>query len=112
MPYNLSVGLPILDDGSGVGVKSTNQEWFTSDIYDTIQPLNRRRIRIHFAVNTVSVVEYTLDSGSTWIAFNNKQSVNSNTGYEFELCIENDDLFNIRATQALTVLMARVDIVI
>ena len=112
MPYSLSQGLPILDDGTGVGAKSANQEWFSADIYDTIPANNRRRIRIHIAVNTVSMVEYTMDSGVSWIALNNKQPLNSNTGYEFEMCLDGDDLFNIRATQALTVLIARVDIVI
>lgn len=114
MSYNLiASGLPVLDDGTGPGVKSANQEWFTVDCIDTKIPLNlSRQILINFAIDTVSVVEYTLDSGANWVAFNNKQQLDSNTGYEFGLRIRNGDLFNIRATEALTVIFSRVDLII
>lgn len=112
--YNLiASGLPTLDDGTGPGSKSANQEWFTSDVSDDLVPLNlSRQILIHLAINTASVVEYTLDSGTNWVAFNNKQQLDSNTGYEFSMRIRNGDLFNIRATGALTVIFARVDLII
>lgn len=36
MSYNLiASGLPVLDDGTGPGSKTANQEWFTSDASDT-----------------------------------------------------------------------------
>lgn len=112
MPYNLIDSIAILDDGTGIGSKSANQEWFSTDIYDTITSTTRRRIRVHLAVNTDSVIEYTLDSGTNWVAFNNKHPVHNNCGYEFELSLQNGDLFNIRATQALTVIIARVEVII
>lgn len=112
--YNLiASGLPTLDDGTGPGSKSANQEWFTIDCSDTKVPVNlSRQILIHFAISTDSVIEYTLDSGSNWVAFNNKSPLSNNTGYELGLRIRNGDLFNIRATEALTVIFARVDVVI
>lgn len=103
-------GVPILDDGTGTGVKSGNEEWFTTDVDDTrvLAGLTREQF-IHFAIDTDSVVQYTLDSGSNWINFNSGEIISANDGFIFSYFVRNGDLVNIRATQALTVIFARVD---
>jgi hypothetical protein len=111
MSFNLiKSGLPILDDGTGAGVKLANAKWFTTNIIDTTIPsgMTRKQI-IHFAINTNSVVQYTLDD-TNWVNFNNGNAIDSNNGFVFTYFARNGDTINIRATQALTVIFARVDV--
>lgn len=103
-------GLPILDDGTGAGVKTANQKWFTLDITDPTIPTNMTRKQIiHFAIDTSSVVQYTLDD-TNWVNFNNGNPIDNNNGFVFTYFARSGDTINIRATEALTVIFARVDV--
>jgi len=103
-------GLPILDDGTGSGVKSANEEWFTTDIIDINIPTGLTREQtIHFALNTTSIVQYTLDSGVNWVNFNNGAPIDANNGFIFEYFARGADAVNIRCPIALTVIFARID---
>jgi len=110
MSFNsIQSGLPVLDDGTGPGVKSASEAWFTLNITDPQIPLGLTRKQfIHFAINTTSVVQYTLD-GTNWVNFNNGNPIDANNGWSFEFFARNGDTVNIRATEAVTVIFARVD---
>jgi len=103
-------GVPILDDGTGAGVKTAQEEWFTTDVSDALVPTGLTREQfIHFAIDTDSAVQYTLDSGANWINFNSGAVISANDGFIFSYFVRAGDLINIRATQAVTVIFARVD---
>lgn len=102
-------GLPILDDGTGAGVKAADQKWFTSDIVDSsLPPGLTRKQKIHFAINTPSIVQYTLD-GTNWVNFNNGNPIDAHNGFMFPYFARSTDTINIRAKEAVTVIFARVD---
>lgn len=103
-------GVPTLDDGTGTGVKSANEEWFTADVNDPQVPTGLTREQfIHFAIDTDSVVQYTLDSGANWVNFNSGAAIEAGDAFIFSYFVRAGDLVNIRATQAVTVIIARID---
>lgn len=110
MSYNtIQSGLPVLDDGTGPGLKIANEPWFNTNITDPMIPMGLMREQtIHFAINTASVVQYTLD-GTNWVNFNNGNPIDANNGFIFSYFARNGDTVNIRATETLTVIFARVD---
>ena len=56
--------------------KSGNEEWFAEDIVPLLSNTNIiATIVVDFAFSVSSIVEYTLDSGANWIAFNNGDAV-------------------------------------
>jgi len=56
--------------------KGIDVEWFAEDITVLLSNSNiLASIVVDFAFDVSTVVEYTLDSGTNWIAFNNGESV-------------------------------------
>lgn len=56
--------------------KGIDVEWFAEDITVLLSNINRlATIVVDFAFSVSSIIEYTLDSGSNWIAFNNGEAV-------------------------------------
>ncbi len=111
MSHTLHSGIPTLDDGTGEGVKLALAKWFTLDITDPFLPAGMsRKVIIHFAINTSSRVEYTLNN-SDWVAFNNGNPIGPDIGFQLDFMSRTGDIINIRATNALTVIFARVDTV-
>ena len=56
--------------------KGTDVEWFTEDITVLLSDVNiLATLVVDFAFDVSTVVEYTLDSGTNWIAFNNGDAV-------------------------------------
>lgn len=106
---SLFSGLPIVDDGTGAGAKLANAKWFTADILNTFLPVNMsRKIIINFAIDTLSVVQYTLDN-TNWVAFNGGNPISSDVAFQFDFMMRKGDTLNIRAIGAVTVIFARVD---
>lgn len=95
------------------GAFGGNAEWFTTDISPaTPQSQNAPIFMLTFAINTLSPVEVTLDSGANFVALRDEQGntdFQPNTTYTRPIPVRNGDLFNVRATNALTVTYARVD---
>jgi len=81
--------------------KSGNEEWLSEDIIvklassDKIAP-----IVVDFSYTVASVVEYTLDGGVTFVAFNNNNAVAG--GQSRFIRVTTDVQLNFRATQAGT----------
>ncbi len=56
--------------------KNVDEEWFAADITVLLSNPNiLGTIVVDFAFTTSTIVEYTLNSGSNWIAFNNGDTV-------------------------------------
>lgn len=56
--------------------KSADEEWFAADIAILLSNSDiLATIVVDFAFDVSSIVEYTLDSGVNWIAFNNGDAV-------------------------------------
>ena len=56
--------------------KGIDVEWFAEDITVLLSDIDRlATIVVDFAFSVTSVIEYTLDSGTNWIAFNNGEEV-------------------------------------
>jgi len=57
-------------------VKGVDVEWFAEDIVVLLSNVNiLGTIVVDFAFDVSSVIEYTLDSGANWIAFNNGDEI-------------------------------------
>ena len=106
---SLFSGLPTIDDGTGAGVKTANQKWFTADMTNDFLTVNMsRKVIFNLAINTSSRVEYTLDN-SNWVAFNNGNPIGANNAFQFDFMMRKGDTLNIRAALAVIVIFARVD---
>ncbi len=79
--------------------KAGDAEWFTEDI--TIELSSSLRIApivVDFSYSVSSVIEYTLNSGDTWNAFNNGSAIDG--GQSLFIRVTDGDQVNFRATQA------------
>jgi len=92
------------------GALGGDAEWFSSDLSpsNTTPTGLGQQWTIEFSVDTASVVEYTLDSGATWISFKDGVMHVADAGNKETVIIDGADTFNIRATAALTVNYCRV----
>lgn len=56
--------------------KNIDEEWFAADIVPLLSNTNiLATLVVDFAFDVSSIVEYTLDGGTNWIAFNNGDPV-------------------------------------
>lgn len=94
--------------GKTSGAKSGNEEWFTNDLEANEQIDQGEKWTVHFAISAQSVVEFTLDSGSTWIKLNEGNAHTADAAYEYTFHVDGDDKFNMRATQAVSIRYCRV----
>ena len=80
--------------------KAASVEYFTTALSQV--PLNvtpqqdPTSFRVHISIVTSSVVEYTIDNGTTWNQLNSGTALIANAGYAFFIPINDGDLFNIR----------------
>lgn len=100
----VKIGASIFDE-----TKTASQEWFGSDIIIKIPGSNLlTTIVADFAYDTTSVVEYTLNSGGDWIAFNQGNAVAG--GQSRFIRVRNGDELNFRALTAGTVVRCIVSV--
>lgn len=79
--------------------KSANEEWLAEDITVLLSSATRiAPIVVDFSYSVSSVIEYTLNSGTTWNAFNNGSAING--GQSLFIRVTTGVLVNFRATQA------------
>lgn len=72
-------------------------KWFVEDITIKLSSFNRiASVVVDFAFSVSSIVEYTLDSGVNWIAFNNGDAVTGGQSRFIE--VTKDVEVNFRAT--------------
>lgn len=89
-------------------VRTANQEWFGTDLEANEGLGQGEKWTMHLSINTTTLVQYTLDSGSTWISFNSGADLVANAGYEFTFIVDGADTINFRALLAVTVNHCRV----
>lgn len=88
-------------DEATPGSKASNEEWFAEDITIVLSADDRGApIVIDFSYSLPSLVEYTLDSGNTWVAFNNGNDVVG--GQSRYIRVTNGNQLNFRAFVAGT----------
>ena len=81
--------------------KSGNEEWFAEDITVLTSNVSKgSTVVIDFSYSVTSLIEYTLDSGTTWIPFNNGDPIIG--GQSRYIRITTGVLLNFRAAQAGT----------
>lgn len=82
--------------------KSGNEEWFAEDITVLTSNVNSRgtTVVIDFSYSVTSLIEYTLDGGATFIAFNNGDPITG--GQSRYIRVTSGVLLNFRAAQAGT----------
>ena len=75
--FPINVGIRKIGDFITVPVaKGIDVEWFAEDITVKLSNVNiLATIVVDFAFDVTSVIEYTLDSGTNWVAFNNGDAV-------------------------------------
>jgi len=82
-----------------VTLKNVDEEWLVSDIDIVVsESLRIAPIIIDFSYSVASVIEYTLDGGTTFIAFN--EGVALTGGQSRFIRVRNGDQLNFRAKQA------------
>ncbi len=66
----------IADSITVVTAKASNAEWFDEDItIDLSGSLRIAPIVVDFSYDTSSIIQYTLNSGTTWNSFNNSSAI-------------------------------------
>jgi len=88
--------------------RTANQEWFATDLDTSALGAQGQKWTVGFSIDAASVVEYTLDSGTTWYSFKENANHVVDAGYEYTLIVDGDDTVNFRATLATTVNYCRV----
>lgn len=79
-------------------VKNANEKWFDEDITILLSSVNvLATLIVDFDFDTPTIVEYTLDGGINWIAFNNGEEIISNKRRKVR--VTTDVKFNIRSKQ-------------
>lgn len=86
----------IVIDSATPGAKSANEEWLAEDInIITSNDLKGATIVIDFSYGVLSIVDFTLDSGSTWVSFNEGVAVTG--GQSRYIRVTKGDQVNFRA---------------
>lgn len=95
--FPISTGIRKIGDKITVPVaKGIDIEWFAEDIKVLLSNADvLATLVVDFAFSVPTIVEYTLDSGTNWIAFNNGAEVSG--GQSRFIDITSDVLVNFRA---------------
>jgi len=89
----------IADSILTVTAKNANEEWFAADIIPKLSSASIiAPIVVDFSFSASSVIEYTLDSGNSWSAFNNGSAIDG--GQSIFIRVTNNVQLNFRAVQA------------
>ena len=101
--------------GSVSGAKALDAEFFAADIAPVVDSLYASKLRIDLAIDdTTQNLEYTLDSGSTWIILAEIADYVNDKTFQKTVAVRNGDTFNVRSkvVAGITIRHCRVDEVI
>lgn len=98
--FGINTGVrDIADSILVVTAKAGLAEWFAADIVIDLSNTNIiAPIVVDFTYSVSSVIEYTLNSGTTWSAFNNGSAIAG--GQSLFIRVTDGNQVNFRATQA------------
>lgn len=88
--------------------KNSQAEWFSSDLTPTQSGL----AYVHIAITSSVAIDYTMDSGTTWLGFNQDAALTADVGYTFVIPMTPSTLFNIRKTSSGNVTVSQCDVVL
>lgn len=96
--------------GDVTGSKTTNEEWFTTDLQTEMTHGSHEasKFRICCAIDNGRKVQVTLDSGTYWAYLNGGDTLVQDSIYILEVPIREGDLFNMRADGDCDVKICRV----
>lgn len=102
--FPIDTGIRKIGDTATPAVLIANAEWFgvtpITILLSSVDVL--ATIVVDFAFSADTVVEYTLDNGTNWIAFNQKEQVKG--GQSRFIDVVKNNIVNFRATQPGTLI--------
>jgi len=101
MPKSIQIAVDI-----PTGSKAQNVEWMNNYAVNDLG-----KFRCNLAVDTDSVVEYTINGGTTWLKLQGGENLLANCSYGFDIYVRAGDLINFRTPTVggATVLLGRLD---
>ena len=87
--------------GSASGSKAQNAEWFAADLSPETLSSDQEasKFRVSVALSSAVDVQFTLDSGTTWLKLNSGNSVVAEALYIWDIPVRFGDTFNMRKTE-------------
>jgi hypothetical protein len=86
------------------GAKAQNAEWFASDVTPQNDSAYTAMFFVSFSIDAAVGVEYTLDSGSSWVTLHDEQggtTFAADEGYSgLPILLRSGDTFNMRSPTA------------
>jgi hypothetical protein len=96
--------MAIVPRGSTSGSKAQNAEWFASDLSPQVATPYTGTFFLSFSVDSTVGIDYTLDSGTTWVKLQDDQGSASFTADEahngIPIMLRDGDTFNMRIPTA------------
>jgi hypothetical protein len=101
MPKSIQIAVDI-----PTGSKTQNVKWMNDYAVDDLG-----KFRCSLAVDTDSVIEYTVNGGTDWLKLQGGENLLANCSYGFDIYVRAGDLINFRTPTAggATVLLGRLD---
>lgn len=87
----------------------TDVEMFTTDVNVGLRSGFAGKLRLTISMDTAAVLEYTVDSGTTWVTLNNGVALTINSLHIFDCPILSGDLVNFRYKASADVNIFRID---
>lgn len=104
--------MPEVAKDSASGARAGNAVWFATAVSPNPRVEYAPIFMLTFSIDTNSVVEISVDNGVSFTALRDEvggTTFNANQLYTRPIPVRSGDLFNVRATAAVTITFARLD---
>jgi len=102
-----TVPIPVLKQSVTALARNADEEWFASDIVPTPADNFASNIILVFCYSARTIMEVSIDGGTTWCNLNNNNKVEAESFNSIEIPVTNIDLVTFRADTAGTIRFAR-----
>ena len=94
----VSTHVEVIDSASGS--KAQNAEWFAADLSPETLSSDQEasKFRVSVALSSAVDVQFTLDSGTTWLKLNSGNTLVADSLYIFDVPTRFGDTFNMRTS--------------
>lgn len=95
------------------GTRAVEVAFLAADYVPDISASLGQLITVHIGISGAndSIIQYTLDGGSTFHSFLNEELVKNTAGLEKQITLRSGDSVNFKALSAITLDFCRVDLV-